>query len=115
MADVVKLEKPFTMDGTNNYVLGDVGPRGGVMTVQLDGVTGTRSVVVKGRAKGATAWLAIPYRPLHLNGSAGDGVEVSTAITTHSLIQIPIADGVEVSLENTHTSGSMTVVAYPSS
>lgn len=116
MADVIKVEKPFTMDASNNYVLGDVGPRGGVMTVQLTAVSGTRSVVVKGRAKNAGAnWVAIPYRPLHLNGSVSDGIEVSTAITGTSLIEIPIADGMDVSLENTHTSGSMTVAAYPSS
>jgi hypothetical protein len=115
MSDVIKGSKPFTMDASANYVLGDVGPRGGVLTIQLDAVSGTRSVAVKCRAKGATAWLACCYRPLNLNGSASDGVEVSTAITTNSVIQIPIADGLEVSLENTHTSGSMTVVAYPSS
>jgi hypothetical protein len=115
MSDVFKGEKPFTMNATANYLLGDVGPRGGVMTVQLDAVSGTRSCVVKARAKGATTWLAIPYRPLHLNGSASDGVEVATAITASSLIEIAIADGSEISLENTHTSGSMTVVAYPSS
>lgn len=115
MANVAAIEPQFRIGATNNYVVGDVGPGGGVVTLQLDDQMFNGTITVKGRARGATNFLAIPYTKLHLNGSAGDGTVVSTAITSTSLIQVVVGDGVDVSLEATVTGGSMLVTRHYSS
>lgn len=116
MADKIQIERTFVMNSTDNYIIGETGQRGGTWTIHLQAVSGTRSAVVKARAKGSSkTFVAIPYTPLHLNGAASDGVPVSTAITTDSLIQVVVADGMDVSLDNTNTSGSISVTAQPSS
>lgn len=115
MANVSKGNAP-TINSGDNYILGDVGPRGGVMTIQLDSSSFSGSIVVKGRAKGASTFRAIWYRPHFLNNSAAASTdEVQTAITNSSLIQVVIADGMEISLDTTYTSGSMAVQATSAS
>lgn len=117
MADKVQIERTFIMNSTDNYIIGDTGQRGGTWTIHLQAVSGTRSVVVKGRAKGSTkTFVPILYSPQYLNGAvAAAADQVSTAITTDSLIQVIVADGMDISLDNTNTSGSISVTAQPSS
>lgn len=116
MANVAK-GRTGTINSADNYQIFNAGGSGGggVWTIQLDSSSFDGSITVKARALGATAYLAIDYTPRHLNGSASDSVAVSTAITGTSLIQIVIADGMEVSLDCTmFNSGSMTYKAFPS-
>lgn len=106
-----------TINSADNYLLGDVGPRGGVMTIQLDSSSFSGSITVKARARGATTFRTILYRPHFINNAAAATTEeVSTAITNSSLIQVAIADGMEISLDCTSfTSGSMAYFAAVSS
>lgn len=117
MADKVQVERTFIMDSTDNYVIGETGQRGGTWTIHLQAVSGSRSVVVKARAKGSTkTFVPILYSPLYINGSVAASADpVSTALTTTSLIQVVVADGMDISLDNTHTTGSISVTAQPSS
>jgi hypothetical protein len=105
-------QSPFTINATANYQLTDVGDGAvGLLVVHIvDGGAYSGTITVKGRAKGNTSgtYVAIPYIKLHLNGAVGDGSQVSTAITTTSLICLD-ATGLDVSLDVTFTSGSATV------
>ena len=106
-----------TVDAADNYQIGDVGPRGGVWTIQLDSSSFSGSITIVGRAKGASTYRQILYRPLFLNNSvAATTEEVSTAITNSSLIQVAIADGMEIGINcGSYTSGTMAYVASPAS
>lgn len=112
-----------TTNGAGEYVIGNVGVQGGTWTVHLESSSFSGSITVMGRATKPThasaslTEVAIPYRPLHINGSvAASTDEVSTAITGTSLIQIPVADGIDLILDATSVvSGTMTYHAYPSS
>lgn len=117
MATKIMTEREFTMDGSHTYVIGDTGQRGGTWTIQFQAVSGTRSIVVAAKAKRSSLTpVAILYSPLYLNGSVAAAADpVSTAITTDSLIQVVAADGMDICLVNTHTTGSITVNAQPSS
>lgn len=59
------------------------------------------------------AFVGIPYRKLHLNGSAADASYVTTAITGASLIFIPTCNMQVGLLLGTYTSGSFTIYATP--
>lgn len=73
-------------------------------------VPSARAAVKDAMADGDdTPFIATLYRKLFLNGAAGDGTLVGTPITGSSLIIIP-ATGMEISLNQTYTSG--TGVAY---
>jgi hypothetical protein len=81
------------------------------------GFTGT-GALVKARAKGedSTAWRAIPYTSRHLNGAVSDDTSKATALTSSSLIQVTVADGMEVALDLSGggwTAGTITVTAKP--
>jgi hypothetical protein len=105
-------QSPFSINATANYLLTDVGDGAvGLLVVHiLDTSSYSGTITVKAKAKGApsTAYVAIPYIKLHLNGSVGDGSQVSTAITTTSVIALD-ATGLDVSLDVTYTSGTATV------
>lgn len=106
MADTIKGVSQFTVTGTDNYVVGDIGD-GAVGEMILDfkvasAITGT--VAIKARAKGAADWKAIKYVPLHLNGSAADPTPVDTAISSASLIAYD-ATGQQVSIDAASLSG----------
>jgi hypothetical protein len=93
----------------DNYNVGDVGGTGGAMTIHLVSASFNGTVSITARAKGETAFVAIPYTSLHLNGSAGTGALVTTAITTTSLVQIVVADGMDIGINCTaYTSGALT-------
>ncbi len=112
----------FVINAADTYVIGDVS----------DGLVGTwaihlvndnslsASITVKGRSRaigqGAStpAFVAIPYLPLHLNGSVGTyGTGSSAALTTTSYILVP-ATGGQIALDCTSfTSGSATVYCTP--
>ena len=106
-----------TVDAADNYQLGDVGPRGGAWTIQLDSSSFSGSITIVGRAKGATTYRQILYRPLFLNNSvAASTDEVSTAITNSSLVQVVVADGMEIGINcGSYTSGTMAYFASPAS
>lgn len=90
------------------------------LAVHIVVASGTLSIAVKARSvqpvarKGQddVAFAAVPYVKHHLNGAAGDGTLVTTAITGTSLITIP-ATGQEVALDLTQTSGVATVYVTP--
>jgi len=112
----------FVLNSADTYVLGDAsdGLVGTFAVHFVDDNTFSGSVSVKARSRaisnGAStpAFLAIPYLPLNLNGSAGTyGTGVTTAITTNSIILVP-ASGLEIALDCTsYTSGSATVYVTP--
>lgn len=110
MATIQPVGNSFKIDGTNVYVLGD-GAKYKVSTkvIQLVSSAFSGSIAVKGRVTGtANTPVAIPYRKRYLNGAVGDDTFVSTAITTDSLIEVN-ADGIDVILDVTYTSGTMAV------
>lgn len=112
-----------TTSGAGEYVIGNCGVSGGSWAIHLQSSSFSGSITVKARVTkptGASAALteqAILYRPLFLNNAvAATTEEVSTAITNTSIIQIPVADGLDVVLDCTaFVSGSMSYQAYPSS
>lgn len=112
MATKQMLERTFKINSADVYVIGDVGPHGGTITLQIDSVLFAGSITLKARATGASAWLPIPYTKLYLNRAVGDGTIVSTAITDTSLIQVVVSEGMDLALDcGTYTSGSMLVRA----
>lgn len=60
-----------------------------------------------------SVFVGIPYRKLHLNGTAADASYVTTAITGASLIFIPTANLQVGFLLGTYTSGSFTIYVTP--
>lgn len=100
--------------GDNTYVLGDVSDGFvGTYSIQIvERVAGTCTFDVQARSRGALGmttaqppFVAIPYLPLHLNGSVATyGTGASTQITTDSLILVP-ATGLQVALLVNWTDG----------
>lgn len=125
MAEIEKYrgQRSGTIDAAGEYVLGNVGVSGGSWTIHLESDSFSGSITIKARATrptGATASLteqAILYRPLFLNNAVASSTEeVSTAITNTSIIQIPVADGLDIVIDCTSlASGAMDYYAYPSS
>jgi hypothetical protein len=112
MANIVANRPQFTVTGTDNYILTDIGD-GAVGELIIDfkvlsAITGT--VAIKARAKGAADFKAVYYTPLHVNGSAADPtVPVTTAISSASLIALD-ATGMQISIDAANLSaGSFTV------
>jgi hypothetical protein len=103
--------------GDDTYVIGDA-DQGlvGTFAIQIyERVAGTCSFTVQARSRliSTTAttppFMAIPYLPLHLNGSAGTyGTGSSAAITTDSLVLVP-ATGAEIALLVDYTDGEFDV------
>lgn len=114
MSDVVKSGPNFLIDSTANYVIGD-GASGSVSTILAqfkDTGSFSGSIVVKGQAKGSGAgFVAIPYVRRNLGGTVSDDTSVSAALTGAFLIEINAA-GLDISFDNTHTSGSGTMSIY---
>lgn len=112
MANVVVSRPSVVIDGTNNYIVGDAGASAetsSVVAQLVDTGTFSGSIVVKGRPKGsAAAFVAIPYRKRNLSGTASDDSIVSDALTAAFLIEVN-ASGLDISFDNTHTSGSGTL------
>jgi hypothetical protein len=122
MANVAFTQNKFTLStatalGDNTYVLGDVSDGFvGTFVIQIEErVAGTCTFDVQGRSRNAAtqvatvpAFVAIPYRPLFLNGSVGNMAITTTQITTDSLIFVP-ATGVQVALLVNWTDGEFDV------
>jgi hypothetical protein len=109
MADIKVTGATFTVNAANDYLLGDAHHADvSAMLVELVSDSFVGSITVTGRALGSSAaFVAIPYRPKHLNGVVGDNVPVGTAITDTSVILIDAA-GMEIDIDCTaYTSGSM--------
>lgn len=112
-----------TINSADSYVIGNVGVSGGSWTIHLEADGSWNGTVrIKARATkptGASAALTIqqiPYTKLFLNGSVADGTTVNSDITTTSIVQVPIADGLDVVVDcTTFSAGTMAVQAYPSS
>jgi len=103
--------------GDNTYVLGDVSDGFvGTYAIQIEETTaGTCTFDVQGRSReaasqtaAAPAFVAIPYRPLFLNGSVGNLAVTTTQITTDSIIYVP-ASGLQVALLVNWTDGVFNV------
>lgn len=116
MADVqLNGARTFTVNAANQYILGDVGDRGGVITIHLVSSSFSGTIGITGRLRGQSAFVAIPYTSLHLNGAVGTGAIVSTGITGTSLIQVVVADGMDIAVNcSAFTSGSMAGAFFPS-
>lgn len=112
MATLPIIGASFKLDGVNAYVLPGAAPyQVATKVIQLVGTTPVGfSITVKGRVAGtANTPVAIAYRKRYLNGAVGDETNVSTAITTDSLIEVNAA-GIDVVLDCTAaTSGSFAV------
>ena len=114
----VAVQPPYadvTINAQNDYVL--VHPNSGTVTrwlIQFNSGTFSGSVTIKGHVSGsALAAVAIPYIQLYINGAVGDGSQVSTAITTTSIIEV-VADGMDVIFSVTsYTSGSGVLTVRP--
>ena len=114
----VAVQAPFadvTINAANDYVL--VHPNSATVTrwlIQFNSSTFSGSVTIKGHVSGsALAAVAIPYTQLYINGAVGDGSQVSTAITTTSIIEV-VADGMEIDFAVTsYTSGSGVLTVRP--
>lgn len=114
MADKQQLMSGFTVNSTDNYVLGNAaeGVVGSVAVQITVPSAWSGSIVVKGRVKGSGSWVPIPYRRRNLGGTVSDDTVVSAAITAAALIFVDAA-GLDVSLDNTHTSGAAVVYFAP--
>jgi hypothetical protein len=73
------------------YSLGDATPSGyGYMPIQLDNTgtfVGSLTLVARKRGDTTRPFRTVPYKSNYLNGAAGTGALVTTAITTDSLIE----------------------------
>lgn len=118
MATKIMTDREFTIDGQHAYVVGDTGQRGGTWTFHLQSSSFNGTVTVKGKGKRSSLTpVAILYSPHFINGSVAAAADpVSTGITGTSLIQVVVADGMDVVLDcGTYNSGSLSVCAQPSS
>ena len=116
----VFVEAPFTpgtvINGANDYKL--INPNAGTVSRWLVHFVNDSSFLGSVTIKGAMAGfgltaVAIPYTQLYINGAVGDGTQVSTAITTTSVIEV-VADGMDVVFSVTSfTSGSGTLYVKP--
>ena len=122
MADKrVNNTRKFTIDGQNNYILGDASDHVvGTLSVQIvnsGAFVGSITVKARNRSQDAdndgVAFVPTVFEKLYLNGAVGDGTLASTAITGASLILVP-ASGLQISLDVTaYTSGTLTVYVTP--
>lgn len=118
---LVSVNGTFPMTTNDTFVLGD-GSTNEVAVWELDIVptgaaTGTITIVGRAANIGGVSvttpgFVAIPYQSLHLNGAAGTGAFVTTAITSRSLILVP-ASGISVGVTMASISGAWTVYARP--
>ena len=112
MATKQMIERDFQIKSADTYSIGDVGDgKPGVLVVHLQGALWAGTIKVKARAQGSDlTFVQVPYKKLHLNGSAADASQVSTDITADSIIAIDDATGLEVALDcTTYNSGTMKV------
>lgn len=121
MATLKMQGQKFTIGATNAYKLSNAsneGENGGVIVHIVNDGTFVGTITVKAQANaidqlnGTDSLLAIPYRSLNVNATAGTGAYVSTAITTTSLIFIP-AGGLTPVLDVAWTSGTASVYVTP--
>jgi hypothetical protein len=110
--------KTHTLNADGDYVIkyGQLESRPYTLIIHLEDAAADGTITVGARPQGSSAAIEpIPYQSLHLNGSAGTGALVTTAITDDSLIAVE-ADGLEIVLSlATHTTGSYTAsVAFAS-
>lgn len=112
MANLPIVGGAFKIDGVNAYIL--PGAAASPVSTKVIQIVGTAlvglSITVKARVAGTTATpVPISYRKRYLNGAVADETNVSTAITTDSLIEVSSA-GVDVVLDVTAlTSGTAAV------
>lgn len=116
----VAVQAPFdpgtVINAANDYKL--VNPNQGTVSRWLihfvNDTSFSGSVTIKGCMAGfGLTPVAIPYTQLYINGAVGDGTQVSTAITTTSIIEV-VADGMEIDFAVTsYVSGSGTLYAKP--
>ena len=123
MATVQMAGPKFTITGSNVYKLGgssNESDAGGVLVHIVNDGTLSATITVQGQsrqleiAKDADAPLAIPYRAINVNGVAGTGAYVTTAITTNSIIFVP-SNGMDVILSVAWVSGSASVYTVAAS
>lgn len=101
MSEVLVTSKTHICSTNDTFVIryGQLEKRPYTLIIHLDdngSDDGSYSVTARPQGSSVTP-VAIPYQSLHLNGSAGTGALVTTAITTDSMIAVE-ADGLEVCL-----------------
>lgn len=116
----VAISPPFTpgtvINGANDYKL--INPNAGTVSRWLvhfvNDTSFLGSITIKGAMDGfGLTPKPIPYTQLYINGAVGDGTQVSTAITTDSIIEV-LADGMVIDFAVTsYTSGSGTLYVKP--
>lgn len=120
MADVPATGPSFVIQSADTFYIG-TGDETYVSTllVQLVSNAFSGSVTVKSRAQGpaaataAVAPVAVPYLPLNVAGTAGDGTMSSAAITGSVMFLVP-ASGQMIALDCTsYTSGALTAYVTP--
>lgn len=103
-------KSPFTINAADTYIIGgDSTGQVSTLTIELTSVSFSGSLTVKARKAGTTQTpVAIPYKSRYLNGSVSTDGNLTTAITTTSLIEVDAA-GLDVVVDCTSfVSGSMT-------
>lgn len=111
MAELKRNASPFTINSADNYIIGgDSTGQVSIVVIELTSSSFSGSITITGRIAGTTQTpVSIPYKKRWLNGAAGDDTNVTTAITTTSLIEVDAA-GLDIGISCTsYTSGSMTV------
>lgn len=123
MAAIAHRTDTFTISAAGLYSIG-TGSKGqnSLINIQFSDLSSfSGSIAVKARNMAAAvvypsvdtvAPVGMPYTKWFLNGSAGDGTTVTTGITGNSLIQVT-ASGMEIVLDVTYTSGTMSVYFTP--
>lgn len=131
MANLYRDGSKFVMSTVDNYVLGTAGLLAGLdstwaIHIVSNAATGSITVSTRSASPMATnksanmdvagddiAFVPTVYKGLYVNGAAGTGALVSTAITGSSVILVP-ASGQQISLNVTALSaGTFTVYAVP--
>lgn len=123
MAVIAHRTSSFTITAAGLYSLGTGSNAvSSVINIQFSDLSSfSGSIAVKARNIAAAALypsvdtvapVGMPYTKWFLNGSAGDGTTVTTGITGNSLIQV-ISSGMEIVLDVTYTSGTMSVYFTP--
>lgn len=97
----------------DNFVLPFDGTQAGTVAIQLrsNSFAGA-GLILKSRVGPTAPWLPCPYTKVNVNGAFSDGTVGGAVVTNDGIIQIVIADGMQLALDASAggwASGSMDV------
>ena len=107
----VSAAQPFTINANDDYELGGVGSRAGIIAISIEDSSCDGTLTLKARVTGSGhQYRAIPYTDLFLNGATGlNDPSTTTAITDSSILQLD-ASGLDLMLScSGRTAGSYSV------